>query len=141
MDSAHIRELLALHFKYQDQLRNQEAERINAIRAVDVGAVQRAAEVQAQQALTLATQVATSAETLRGQVNASALAAATAQATALAPIQKSIEDLRQAQYQQQGEKSSKSESSNANQWIIGLVFSTILGVSGLVFGIVMALAR
>jgi hypothetical protein len=86
------------------QLRAAETARIDAIRAVDVGAVNRAAEVSATQAATLATQVATSAEALRGQVEAARQQTATALAAALEPIQKDIQDLRRAQYEAQGQK-------------------------------------
>ena len=69
-----------------------------------MGAVNRAAEVSAAQAQTLATQVAVSAETLRTQVAAAASAASTALSAALEPIQKDIADLRRAQYEAQGQK-------------------------------------
>lgn len=126
-ESRHIRELASIRAEYdaqlrqQDQdkavlrsgyeekLRTQESARIDAIRAVDVGAVTRAAEVSATQAATLATQQQASADALRGQVEQARIATADALAQALAPITKSIEDLRAAQYQQQGEKSSKVE--------------------------------
>jgi hypothetical protein len=66
--------------------------------------VNRAAEVSAQQALTLSTQTQTLAETLRTQVAAAATAATVALAAALEPIQKDIADLRRAQYEQAGSK-------------------------------------
>ena len=108
-------EKAALRATYEDQLRKQESARIDAIRAVDVGAVTRAAEVSAAQAATLATQQQASADALRGQVEAARIATADALAQALAPITKSIEDLRAAQYQQQGEKSSKVETSSTDR--------------------------
>jgi small-conductance mechanosensitive channel len=77
--------------------------------------VTRAAEVSATQATTLATQQQASADALRGQVEQARIATADALAQALAPITKSIEDLRAAQYQQQGEKSSKVETSTSNR--------------------------
>ena len=64
-ESRHQRELGGVREHYAAELRRAEAERIDAIRAVDVGAVNRAAEVASTQALTLATQVTTSTETLR----------------------------------------------------------------------------
>jgi hypothetical protein len=88
----------------QKDLRDAETARIDAIRAVDVGAVQRAAEVQADVATALANQVALSAETLRNTVSETATAGATALAQALDPLQKAIDDLRRAQYEQQGQK-------------------------------------
>jgi hypothetical protein len=105
LESAHTTEIANLRAHYDEKLREAETARIDAIRAVDVGAVNRAAEVAATQANTLAGQVATSAETLRNQVAAAATAAATALAAALSPIQAAVEDLRRAQYETQGQKS------------------------------------
>lgn len=132
-ESRHIRELATVRAEYDHQLRNndqflatlrsgfeeklreKETARIDAIRAVDVGAVSRAAEVSAAQASTLATQQQASADALRNQVEQARIATADALAQALAPITKSIEDLRAAQYQQQGEKSSKVETSTSDR--------------------------
>ena len=90
---------------YGEKLRKAEASRIDAIRAVDVGAVNRAAEVSAQQAQTLAVQVANSAEALRAQVEQARVQTATGLSAALEPIQKDIQELRRTQYEQQGAKS------------------------------------
>jgi hypothetical protein len=92
-ESRHVREIGDLRSHYTAELRKAETARIDAIRAVDVGAVQRAAEVSAQQATTLAAQVALSAEAVR-----------VALAAAMEPIQKDIADLRRAQYEAQGVK-------------------------------------
>ncbi len=105
MTTRHLEGMTALRAEHTTAMQYKETERLDAIRLVDVGAVTRAAEVSTLQAQTLATSQATIAETLRGQVSAAAVATAAALATALAPITKAIEDLRQAQYQQQGEKS------------------------------------
>ena len=104
LEAKHLRELADLRALYDAKLREAETARIDAIRAVDVGAVNRAAEVSATQAQTLATQVTVSAETLRTQVAAAATAASTALSAALEPIQKDIADLRRAQYEAQGQK-------------------------------------
>jgi hypothetical protein len=114
-ESEHIRELLGVRAGYDEQLRTQESRRIDAIRQVDVSAVARAAEVSAAQAQTLATQQQASADALRNQVEQARIATADALAQALAPITRSIEDLRAAQYQQQGEKSSKTETSTSDR--------------------------
>lgn len=106
----HIREMLHLRTDYQEQLRNAESDRIDAIRAVDVAAVQRAAEVSMQQAATLAAQQLQSAETLRSQVALTATASTVALAAALQPIQKDIADLRKSQYEAQGVRSNVGES-------------------------------
>lgn len=113
-------EKAALRSRYEEQLRTQESARIDAIRAVDVGAVSRAAEVSAAQAQTLATQQQASADALRNQVEQARIATADALAQALAPITKSIEDLRAAQYQQQGEKSSKVETSSIDRDLLAV---------------------
>lgn len=80
-------QLADLRAHYDARLREAETARMDAIRTVDVGAVNRAAEVSATQAQTLASQVAVSAETLRTQVAAAATAASTALSAALEPIQ------------------------------------------------------
>jgi hypothetical protein len=141
-ESTHIREVVALRADYDEKLRDAEASRIDAIRAVDVGAVNRAAEVATAQASTLATQVATSAETLRSQVTAAATAATVALAAALEPIQKDIQDLRKAQYEQQGQKAQvvegRSISRNTGMWIgvvVGVI-GTIFGMAGLIITII-----
>jgi CHAT domain-containing protein len=119
--ASHQREMAILRADYDEKLRRAETARIDAIRAVDVGAVNRAAEVSAQQATTLAAQVATSAETLRTQVAAAASAATTALAGALEPIQKDIADLRKAQYEAQGVKTNVGETRlNLNTIFIGV---------------------
>jgi hypothetical protein len=119
-ESSHVRELLTLRASYEEKLRAQEAARIDAIRKVDVDAVARAAEVSAAQAQTLANQQQASAEALRGQVEQARIATADALAQALAPIQKDIADLRAAQYQQQGEKSSRVETSTSDRDAIAI---------------------
>jgi hypothetical protein len=93
MRESHATYVAEMRSRYERQLREAESGRIDAIRAVDVGAVNRAAEVQATQANTLAAQVVTTADAFRASL-----------ASALAPIQASIEDLRRAQYEAQGQK-------------------------------------
>jgi hypothetical protein len=93
LESGHIREVAALRAHYDEKLREAETARINAIRAVDVGA-----------AATLAQQVAASAEALRGQVEAARIQTAATLAAALEPIQKDIQDLRKTQYESQGQR-------------------------------------
>jgi cobalamin biosynthesis Mg chelatase CobN len=103
-ESRHVREVASLRAEYQAELRQAETDRINAIRAVDVQAVQQAATVAETRATALANQVAASAEAMRSQVAAAAGAAATSLAAALEPVQKDIADLRRAQYEAQGQK-------------------------------------
>lgn len=117
---AYLREITAIHVsnlekmaelrtQHSHELRQAESERINAIRAVDVGAVNRAAEVAATVAATLASQVSTVAETLRTQVAAAATAQTQALSAALEPIQLAVAELRRLQYEQQGEKGARGD--------------------------------
>jgi len=128
-----LSEMVALVAEHAKELRTAEAARIDAIRAVDVGAVNRATEVAATQASTLAAQVATSAETLRTQVSAAAQAATVALAAALEPIQKDIADLRRVQYEAAGSKAQTVEGRSSWGLVIaavGLAAAVILGITG-----------
>jgi len=136
-ESRHLREISTLRANFYEELRDAEADRIDAIRAVDVGAVNRAAEVAATQASTLATQVAVSAETLRTQVQATAAAGVVGLTAALEPIQKDIQDLRKAQYEAQGQKTQVIEThakgGNVGMWI-GLGIAAVVGLSSFMLG-------
>jgi ElaB/YqjD/DUF883 family membrane-anchored ribosome-binding protein len=144
-ESRHVREINDLRASFQTALQKAETDRINAIRAVDVGQVQRAAEVQADAASALASTVVNSAEAMRTQVAAAATAAATSLAAALVPIQEAIADLRRAQYEQQGQKQqvveTRETSTGTRQWT-GIIIAAGIGFSGLILslsGIVIAL--
>ena len=126
--SRHGAEVLAIRAAHYIEMRDAEGRRIDAIRAVDVAAVQQAAQVSATQASTLAAQVATSAETLRTQVAAAATASTVALAAALEPIQKDIADLRRAQYEAQGVKSQTIDerSSSGAVWAaVGVIVAAV----------------
>jgi hypothetical protein len=88
-----VRREADLRAYYEGLLREKEEARIDAIRTVDTQAVQRAAEVQTEQATRLQTQVITTAEAFRATLT-----------TALDPINTAIQDLRRAQYEAQGQK-------------------------------------
>lgn len=143
-ESAHVREIMAIRAEHETEARRAEADRIDAIRQVDVQAVQQAAQVQATQAAALAAQVAASAEAMRSQVAATASAAATSQATALAPITASIEQLRQAMYEQQGKETqvveTRAGSANAGLWVGVAIAAVIMVLSavGIIATIVIA---
>lgn len=108
-DARHARETNSLRDQKDSELRQAETARIDAIRAVDVGAVNRAAEVAATQAGALAAQLIATAEASRVQVAAAASASVTSLAAALEPIQKDIRDLRDAQSRGQGGKEQVTE--------------------------------
>lgn len=121
MQFLHLTEVAGLRATYDDKLREAEAKRIDAIRTVDVAAVQRAAEVASDQAEALATQVSTSAAALRSQVESVAIATAAALAAALTPLQNSIDELRRAQYEAQGAKQHTTERREISGTVIALV--------------------
>jgi hypothetical protein len=106
---------MAVRASYEEKLRTQEAARLDAIRAVDIANVESARQVAEARANTLATQQQASADALRNQVEQARITTADALAQTVAPLQKAIEDLRQAQYQQQGEKSSQVETSTGDR--------------------------
>jgi hypothetical protein len=139
-ESGHIREIVGLRAEHEKDLRTAETARIDAIRAVDVGAVNRAAEVAATQAATLAAVVSTSAETLRTQVAAAATAASIALAAALEPVQKDIADLRRAQYEAQGQKTqvveTQARSAGYGVWVAA--FAGLVGLAITAAGVVSA---
>jgi hypothetical protein len=132
-EAAHVREILALRSHYMEELREAESARIDAIRRVDVEAVQRAAQVQATQATALADQVAAAAEAMRTQVAAAATGSATALSAALDPIKTDIADLRRAQYEAAGQKTQVVETQaggrNIALWIALVVSILGLGVA------------
>jgi hypothetical protein len=134
-ETTRVEAIARLRAEHQAELREQEAKRIDSIRAVDVEAVQRAAEVQATQQGVLATQVVTSAEALRTQVAAAAQAAQIALAAALEPLQKDIADLRKSQYEAQGQKTQVVER-QAGTASVGVVVAGIVGGLALMVAII-----
>ena len=122
-ESRHVREIISIQSAHSASMRLAEAARIDAIRAVDVGAVQRDKEVSAQHASTLAAQVALSAEAVR-----------VALAGAMEPIQKDIADLRRAQYEAQGVRTNVGETRDVkaeSRLTVGMV----VGVIGLLIAL------
>jgi hypothetical protein len=129
-ESQHIREVMSIRAEYDDKLRQAEADRINAIQARSDLTVQRAAEVQQAQANTLANQVATTADAFRASL-----------AAALAPIMASIEDLRRAQYEAQGQKTQVVESRGTSQFSISTAIALVLAAATIVSLVLYATKR
>jgi hypothetical protein len=94
----HVEEMAELRAQKDKELREAESGRIDAIRAVDVGAVAAAAQVAEQRANTLAAQVSTTADAFRATL-----------ATALEPIQKDIRDVRDKQSSDTGLRSAPND--------------------------------
>jgi hypothetical protein len=104
-----------------ERLRQAESDRIDAIRAVDVAAVQRSAEDTATRANTLAVQVSTAADVVR-----------TTLATALEPIQKDIADLRRSQSEALGSKAQVVESKDVGNQRVGLwIAAAVVGIGAI----------
>lgn len=128
-EGRHVRELMARDREYSEKLRLIETARLDSIRLVDVGAVQRAAEVQAAQQQALAAQVVATADAFRVSL-----------AAALEPIQKDIRDLRDAQSRGVGGKEQVSETrevGGASRAGIGMMVGVIGGIVG-VLGLILA---
>lgn len=101
--------------RYEDMLREKETQRLDAIRAVDVANVESARQVAEARATTLQTQQQASADALRAQVEQARITTAESLEARVVPLLTAIEDLRRTQYQQQGEKSSKVETSSSDR--------------------------
>lgn len=102
--TARIDAEMKLRAEFSLQLSIAEAKRIDAIRAVDVNAVAVASQRASDQATVLATQVAQSAEALRGLVATTANTVAASQQQLANTLSARITTLEQAGYQQAGAK-------------------------------------
>jgi hypothetical protein len=101
-ESRRIDDVMKLRAEYSEKLSNAEAKRIDAIRAVDVGAVAIASDRASQQAAVLANQVVQSAETLRALVATTAGQVATNQQTTANQLNERISALERSQYEKTG---------------------------------------
>ena len=134
----HIRELLTMRGQFDDKLRLSEANRIDAIRAVDVAASQQASKDAETRATALAGQVAASAEAMRNQVTAAATAATVSLGAALVPIQEAIADLRRVQYEGVGQKTQvverQAQGASTGLWI-GVAIAVVSLLVTALFGL------
>lgn len=135
MEARHVRELLARDSSHAAEIRDLETKRLDAIRGVDVAAVQRAAEVQAQVALALQTQVAATAEAMRNQVAATNTSFANALAAAIKPLADAVAAVQQQQYIQAGQKAQVVESRDT-RGEFRMNIGAIIGVVGLLLAVV-----
>ncbi len=139
-ESAHLRDLLERDRQHAAEIRALETGRLNAIRDVDLAAVQRAAEVQAQAALTLQGQVAASAEAMRTQMAAAAGAAAERLALAVKPLSDVVAALQQQQYINAGQKVQVEETRDS-RGETRLNLSAVVAVVGFLLALTMFLTR
>jgi cobalamin biosynthesis Mg chelatase CobN len=136
-ESRHVREVMTLRADYQKMLREAESARIDAIRAVDVGAVNRAAEVSAIQASTLAAQVTAAADAARTAVQVAQSAATTELKATVEPLIQAVADLRRAQYEAQGVRSNAGDT----RLNVGAVLGGLSVLLVLVFGVLAIVLR
>lgn len=94
--------IMDLHVMYGEKLSIAESKRIDAIRAVDVGAVAIASERAVAQATVLANQVSQSAETLRTLVATTASSAAQQFQQVTSQLMDRISQLEKSQYEKTG---------------------------------------
>jgi hypothetical protein len=123
--AAHQQQLGDLRAAYEDKLARKESERLDAIRAVDQGNVSRAAEAASNLAATLATQLVSNAEQQRIQVESARVSTEARLIAALEPIQRDVTELRQVQFQQQGERAATNEGKSSNQWTVGTLIAIV----------------
>jgi hypothetical protein len=101
-DGRRVDEVQRLHVTYAERLAMAESKRIDAIRAVDVAAVQTASDRANAQALVLANQVATSAETLRTLVASTAAAVASSLQQVSGALTERLAMVEKGQYENKG---------------------------------------
>jgi hypothetical protein len=119
LDRSHAKELRDI----DGELRRAESERLDAIRLVDKGNIDRAAEVAAASASVLAEQLVANATAARGEL-----------ITGLQPVQADVREIRDKLSQQQGGKAQETEGGiRAGQvWlIVGIVIAALVGLAGL----------
>lgn len=121
-ETRRLNEIAALDRAYAKEIRDNEKQRIDDIRAVDVGAVGKASEVAAAAASQLAQTLSATAEVQR-----------TALASTVAPILATLENLRTRLDQMAGAKTEQTEGkqdtrqgTQNNQWLIGVVIGVAI---------------
>jgi hypothetical protein len=103
-----LSEALTTHLAYTKEMSANETKRVNALRAVDINAVAIASSKADAQALVLANQVATSAETLRVLVASTATAVANELRSVSTQLTDRISLLEKAQYENMGKSGASS---------------------------------
>ncbi len=101
-ETRRVNEQLVLRAYFDEKLREAEAKRIDAIRAVDVSAVAAASQRADNAASILATQVANTAETLRALVATTASANATTLSSITTTLTERLALLEKSQYEKAG---------------------------------------
>jgi hypothetical protein len=128
-ESRRVDEQAALRAGFAKELSDAEAKRIDAIRAVDVAAVSVASQRASDQAQVLATQVAASAEALRGLVAATATTVAASQQQLSTTLSARITTLEQSSYQLGG----KSAGIGSTGAVIAVAASLLIALGSFMF--------
>jgi hypothetical protein len=149
---AHAKEMRETARRYEDRLdvkdqliRQAETARIDAIRLVDVGASERAIQVQAAQQAALASTLAATAEASRAQVAAAAAAQVTSLEAALEPLRKDVRELRDTQARGQGGREQVTETrevrseTRQGQGLSMNALAALVGVLGLALALYLGL--
>lgn len=103
----HVKEIIEIHRKHENEMRMYEAQRLDSIRQVDVSAVKREADRSLEAIQTLATQTQTNAENLRTVLNVTAERIAKQLADTIAQLVERISALEKSSYEGKGKEAVK----------------------------------
>jgi hypothetical protein len=137
-ESRRVDEQAVIRSEFQDKLALAEAKRIDAIRAVDVGAVAVASERATQQATVLANQVSTSADALRTLVATTASAMAAQSQNMTQQFTERLAALEHSQYESKGRTAVADPQMERLAAVVERLALKMSGASGVGAGINMA---
>jgi anti-sigma factor ChrR (cupin superfamily) len=137
-ETRHQTEVARLLTDRVESMMAAESHRIDAIRAVDVDAVQKAATAAAAQANVLAATQQATAEALRTQVADTATLAETRLAAALSPMVRDVAELQKRAWETAGGKTqiveTQAKGSAASNWM-GLAVAGCVGILSLLLAV------
>jgi len=137
-ETRHQTEIARMLVERVESMMSAESHRIDAIRAVDVDAVQKAAATAQAQANTLAAQQVQSAEALRTQVTDTATLAESRLAAGLQPIIRDIVELQKRAWETVGQKTqiveTQAKGSSTSNWM-GLAVAALVGFLSIIIAV------
>jgi hypothetical protein len=137
-ETRHQTEVAKLLTERVEAMMRAESNRIDAIRAVDVDAVQKAAAAMAAQANNLAQQQVQTAEALRTQVSDTQTLSETRLAAGLSPIVRDVAELQKRAYEAQGQKTqvveTQARGGMASNWM-GLAVAACIGFLSVIIAV------
>lgn len=137
-EAEHLREIADLRAAHATEMRKAEADRIDAIRAVDVDAVRRTADVVASGAIALQQQVLATAEAARVALAAYQQSATESQSALIKPLAEAIAALQVQQNLFAGGKAQVVESRDTRgetRMNVGAILGGVSILLVLIFGI------